>query len=50
MKAFKIYVFSANFNPPENMICFFLLQVEWRAGDIPILFSGSFLKNLSVKW
>lgn len=52
MKAFKIYVSSANFNSPENMInfVFFLLQVEWRAGDIPILFSGSFLKNLSIKW
>ena len=49
MKAFKIYVFPANFIPPENITCFFLLQVEWRAGDIPILFSRSFVKKLGIK-
>ena len=50
MKAFKIYVSPVNFIPPENTICFFLLQVECRAGDIPIFILGSFLKNLVIKW
>ena len=50
MKAFEIYVSPVNFIPPENTICFFLLQVEWRAGDIPILISRSFVKNLVIKW